>query len=92
MNELIKENKPKAQKDYNCDASAFLDGSGLLRNSGYFSFAEMREIAKAKKQNFKIKKGNYYINQRLKYDGDLITFRAIPEIHNICIKHDLYRE
>ena len=87
MCEVIFESNPKARKDHNCDACVFINESW-----GYvdFSFSELRLIVKARRSNYKIKKGQYYTKQVNKFDGEIYTFKAIPEMHKICINHDLY--
>lgn len=90
MIELISETTPKARKQYSCDASVWLNQDDWWRNSGKLSFTELREIAKAKANNWKIQVGDVYLNQVNKQDGDLMTFRAIPAIHKICLNHNVY--
>jgi len=80
---------PKARKDYRCDACEFINEA---INEGYFSFAEMRLIVKAKRNGWKIKKGEIYDKCSGKFDGDFSVFRAIPEMNDLCLKHDLYYE
>jgi len=54
------------------------------------SFTERRAIVKARKNNWRIQKGEKYMKQVGVFDGDLSTFRAIPEIHQICYKYEFY--
>ena len=93
MVELIAELRPKARKDHDCHACEFLNGYydfGLKDLVGIgLSFSEWRQIIKAKNNKWKIKKGDIYLRQTVRYD-EISTFKAIPEIHEICIKHDLY--
>lgn len=51
---------------------------------------EMREIAKAKRNNWQIQIGQQYIRQNNIQDGEIYTFKAIPAIDEICLNHDLY--
>ena len=88
MSELISERKPIARKDHDCMACEFIFSEGV--NGFGYSFQELRIIAKAKKNMCKIKKGDKYINQTMRYEGELYTFKAIPEMHLICLNHDLY--
>ena len=87
MIEVLSDSTPKARKEYNCMACEWINESW---GSYKFSVKELREIVKARKNGFKINKGDRYINQRNVYDGRFCTFRAIPEIHEICINHDIY--
>lgn len=59
--------------------------------SDRFTFAELRQIVKARKKGWKILKGEKYIRQTCKNDH-IYAFKAIPEIHKICIKYDMYHE
>lgn len=88
MIEVLSESEPVARKDHYCMASEWLLNSGIF--DGEYSFAELREIVKAKRNGWKIKKGQRYIRQNNKYDGKLYTFKAIPAIDKICRDHDLY--
>lgn len=87
MIEVIHESNPIARKGYQCNACEFVMDA---YSDGWFTFAELREIVKARKNGFNIAKGQEYIRQFNKYSGDTWTFRAIPAIHEICIKYDMY--
>ena len=89
MATVINETFPKAQKDHYCDACHFVleDLPDLLRHLPYSS---AKEIVKAKRNGYKIIKGQQYINQFNRCDGEVYTFKAIPEIHDICLDYDLY--
>lgn len=89
MTEIIKQTKPKARKNHYCMASEWLNQCGNLRGLT-FTFSEWRAIIKARDNNWEIQKGDIYINQRNVDCGDIFTFKAIPEIHEICIKYDYY--
>lgn len=77
-----------ARKDYDCDACNFIRDA--LGNGCRFTFSEMRAIVKAKHNNWKILKGESYINSAMLNDGDFYVFRSIPEIEQICQTYDLY--
>lgn len=85
---VLSESEPVARKEHDCVASEFILACGV--NGFGYSFSELRAIAKAKKNNFKIVKGQKYIKQNNKADGELYTFKAIPEMHQICLDHDHY--
>ena len=57
-----------------------------------FTFTELRKIVKARRNGWKIKKGEKYIRQNNvdETSGDFYTYKAIPAIHDICIKNDVY--
>lgn len=84
---VLSELKPKARKEHKCMACDF-----AFEAIGYesFTFTEMRELVKARKANCRIQKGQVYIKQNNIFDGEIYTFKAIPEIHQICIDHNLY--
>jgi hypothetical protein len=56
----------------------------------FLSFSEMREVVKAKRNGYRIRKGQQYVKQTGIYEGELVTFKAIPALHDICLRHDLY--
>lgn len=76
----------KARKDYNCDATTYLHELG---DHDIFTPEEMEIINNT---NGEIKKGNIYREVVGKFEGELFTFRAIPEIDDICLNYDLYPE
>lgn len=88
---LVQEKKPKANKDHECDsclyASEFIQSNGLPEKITFF---EKRQLIIARRKSMKIKKGNIYLNQSVEYEGALHTFKAMPEIHAICLKYDFY--
>ncbi|KZX78272.1 hypothetical protein A3715_10415 [Oleiphilus sp. HI0009] len=87
--DFYEQTEPVARKDYRCDATGYLYE---VINEGYFSFSDYRLIVKAKRDRWKIKKGQKYIKVVGKWDGEFCTFRARPEMHALCEKHNLYYE
>jgi hypothetical protein len=53
------------------------------------TFAELRDIVKARQNNWRIKPGERYNKSILVMDGYLSTWRAIPAIEEICFKYNL---
>ena len=84
----ISSSNPIANKSHDCMASEFIRNYGI--NGFGYSFSELRAIAQAKRNNYKIVKGQAYIKQVNKFDGEVYTFKAIPEMHQICLAHNLY--
>jgi hypothetical protein len=90
MIEVLSESNPVARKNHDCMACDFILSTGI---SGFgYSFSELRAIVKAKRYGYKITKGQKYIRQNNIFDGEIYTFKAIPEIHDICLNHDLYAQ
>ena len=87
MSVLLSESSPVARKDHECIACIFI--KEMLSGYGW-TFAEYREIAKAKKSGWMIKKGQEYVRQNIIQDGEIFTYKAIPEIHEICIKWGVF--
>ena len=88
MIEVLSESKPKARKNYDCMASEFILNNGV--DGMGFTRPELRSISKARKNGYKILKGEIYMRQNNKFDGELYTFKAIPAIAEICFKYDLF--
>lgn len=88
MVKVLSESKQIARKDYECEACT------CVLNQGYdgmgFSREERRTLVKARKNNWKIVKGQEYLKQKNIYEGVVFKFKAIPSVHDICIKYDLY--
>ena len=89
MIELIHESTPIARKEYSCNACDFLFEIDFWSELN-LTFSDYREIVKARQHNYKILKGERYIRQFNKAEGHTYTFRAIPAIHRICVKLNLY--
>ena len=85
MATLLSESEPVARKDHNCDACESLN----YHNNG-LTFSELRDVVKAKRNGWKIKKGQKYIRQNILSSEGIYTFKAIPEIDYICRKYDFY--
>ena len=91
----LKEKEIKAvRKDHNCNACEWLvNGDALTmirRGEIKLTISERRAIVKAKQNNWKVKKGQRALYHVGIYDGDFYYCYSIPEIHDICVKYDLY--
>lgn len=84
--------KQMARKKYTCNACEWI--SEWIEHPGCydyeFTYAELREIVKARRNYWSIVPGQEYIKEMQNYDGYLTTWRAIPAIHALCLKYDLY--
>ena len=89
MFELISETTRKARKQYNCMAWDWL--CNVIRD-GILTEFELGRIAAHRAHGFKIDVNDEYYCATMKGDNGIYTFRAIPDLHKICIKHDLYIE
>ena len=86
---LLKEEYHTARKEYSCNACNFIEIQDI-RNYLKLTISEWRAIITARNNGWKIKKGERYLYQVAVCDGDFCVLRSIPDIHDICIKHDLY--
>jgi len=86
---VLSESTHIAAKDHPCSACEWV--SNLLYDY-VFTFAELRAIVKARKNGWKIKKGEKYFRQSNVDNGTFYVYKAIPAIHKICIDHDIYEE
>ena len=83
---VIHQQNPIARRDYDCDACVFISDD-IPDN---LTFGELRIIARARQNGWKIKKGERYLRQFNTDGADTWTFRSIPGIAAICQKYDLY--
>lgn len=84
---VLNDTMPKARRSYPCDASRY-----VLEyvNEGMFTIDEYRYIIRAKRNGYMIQPGQKYVKQVAVWNGDFGVFRAIPEMHDIAWKYDLY--
>jgi hypothetical protein len=80
---------PVAKKDYPCNASEWVYESLMYVK---FTFSEKRDIVKAKRNGWKVKKGEKYIRQFNTEGGDTWAYIAIPAMDELCQKYDLFPE
>ena len=87
MCDLISASTPTARKDHGCMAYDWIDNCFDLED---LTPDEQHNFLQAKGNKGMIKKGTKYIRQCLNDGGRLFTFKAIPELHKICLKYDMY--
>lgn len=102
MVQLIAAQARKARKDRHDDSAEFIIEAMEYIRIGKFpgrhvgapwqkmSFSELRSIARLKANNWRIVKGQLYIKQFNKQQGQYYTFYTLPDILRICVKYKLY--
>ena len=92
MCEFIRETRPIARKEHECMACVWLNEYG--EKPGYLgmTLSDARKWVKARKDKYKIKKGEKYINVTQVHDGKIYDFKAKIEIDKLCRKYDLYQD
>jgi len=84
--------KPRARKDYDCMACENMQQAWNDADIKELTADEHHAYELAKSHNFKILKGERYVNQCGVYDGQFYIFRGIPAIVDICHKYELWAE
>ncbi len=82
----------KARRNYYCNACLFMQENLSEIGTGKLTFAERREIVKARNEKYLILKGQPYQRQFNTDGGDTWTFRCREAINEICLKYELYPE
>lgn len=88
MIEILSESTPTARKEHECMACEFILNNSI--NGEGFTRPELRALSRARKNKWRIVKGQKYVKQNNKIGSDLYTFKAIQEIHDICVKYEFY--
>jgi len=96
MDILLTSETRKARKDHYCNACEWLTAESasidyLISEHG-LTEDEVKSVKAAAENKWRIKKGSEYSYQTGKQDGEFTTFKAIPEIDEICQKYDMYPE
>jgi len=86
---VLRDSNPKASKSYNCDASDWILNDG--RGWSEYTWSERKALVLARKNKWRIQKGDKYLYQVNVCYGDFNIFRAIPDLHDICVKYDMYQ-
>jgi hypothetical protein len=90
MPELIRESTPVARKHYPCEASHWINQANW--GASDFEPDEQLLLSAAEADRFKIRPGTRYLYQVQRVDGRLEVFRARIDMHNLCLKYELYPE
>jgi hypothetical protein len=91
MYQVLKEKEHTAQKEYDCDASEWLNCEDFMTDPKDYgvTFADMRRLVKIRQEGFKILKGTRYIYQVFIFEGKFYTARARIDVAEICKKYEL---
>lgn len=87
---LSNKNIKSAKKDHTDNAGAFIWEELREIRRIKMTFSEWRAIARLKANGWKILKGQAYHLQVNKMDGEIYSFKSLPEISAICFKYHLY--
>lgn len=80
----------KTKKVHYCNAWNWIKNSDVSEIK--MTFKEQISIAKAKKKNGRIEIGSSCLYSVGVWDGDFFACYSIPELHEICIKYEIYQE
>ena len=86
MRKITREYNSIARNDYPCNALECLQDHDIAS----FDYSDRRALVEVRRNGWKIKKGQKHLVQFNCFDGRVCKFRAIPEVHAICIKYDAY--
>jgi len=91
MVKLLKSRACKAKQPRHDDSAEYIiEAMDFIRLGGKMSFKERRAIAQLKANNWQIQKGQVYVHQFNKQDGQVYNFHTLPLILRICIKYNFY--
>lgn len=78
-----------AQKNYTCDGCDWIN-ENLCDFIDELTFTEKRELVRARKNKYKIIKGQTYVKTTGMWEGEFSVYRSIPEIDKICEQHGVF--
>ena len=81
-----------AKKIHDCDASYHVISECISNIMDELTFKEKRACVRMKNAKMKILPGTKYIRQANIIDGDFYVWKADLEMHQICVRLDLYEE
>ncbi len=87
MTTLISESRPVARKPHRCGAYEWIKET---YEDGTFTYQELRQVVKVRRQKGMIQPGQQYIRQVQIYEGEFCVFKALPDMDDICRKYDIY--
>lgn len=91
MYRVLRESVYTASKEYDCDASEWLQCEDFMINPKDYgvTFSDMRKLVKIRQENYKILKGTKYIYQVALFDGLFQVTRARIDVAEICKEYEL---
>lgn len=95
MPHLIEHKVVRARKDHHCDGcSQLLDfgSTDQIIEEYKLTDTEIISLLGAKKEGFRILKGQTYISQFCRDDGYVYTWKSRPEIYNILVKYKIFED
>lgn len=78
----------RASKKYQCDAWHWYCNSSYAESE--FDSDDWNTIERARNQGGAIMPGDYYLCQKSVNDDGFQTFRARIDMHEVCLKYNLY--
>jgi hypothetical protein len=84
--EVIRQTEHRSRIDRHCNASEFIGDIDFPRG---MTFSELRSLSIYQKNKHKILKGEIYISQFNKYEGDVYTWNCKKDIFKILCKYNL---
>lgn len=85
---IISDSVHVARKNHQCDAYSLIMN---CYEDGMFTYAELRDIVRMRRQKGVIVPGQKYRRQVNTYDG-FGTYKGDVALDNICEKYDLYED
>jgi len=86
--QVLKQSYHKARKEYWCMAYEWINN--VCDDFSMMTFSERRSIIIARNNKGMIQISQRYMYQFIVDSGDRWSFKAIPELHKICLKYDIY--
>ncbi len=89
MVQVIKQTEQRARRVYSCGLA---EDFGEVQFPSGMTFSERRALVRYRQKKRKILKGEIYVRQFNKYEGDVYTWVADRDLFKIFCKYDLFPE
>lgn len=91
MSKVLSHGTYTAREIHTCNACEWIENEVIDTLGDYeFTLSELKAIVRARRNGWRIMPGQQYIRIVELIDGEIVTWRALPEIDAICRKHDIY--